>query len=225
MTFTVVARCPRTGALGVGTATGEMAVGSRVPFVAAGQGAVATQALTNPKLGVLGLNLLRLGYGATRTLAELAGNDDFVESRQLAVVDSFGSAAARTGRDNKDWKGHYIGTDYVAMGNKLVGDGVIEAMAQAFDAALEETLEERLCRALEAGRDAGGQPDGQHSAALLVAEVEPYPIVDLRVDHHEEPVGALRALLDRYAPLKPYYRARAADPSVGPWDEWLARRG
>ncbi|MFN4090412.1 MAG: DUF1028 domain-containing protein [Alphaproteobacteria bacterium] len=223
MTFSIIARCPRTGALGVGTATGEMAVGSRVPFVRAGVGAVATQALTNPALGVLGLNLLGLGYAAAKVLDELAGSDPFVENRQLAVVDLFGRAAARTGTANKDWKGHHVGDGFVAMGNKLVSAAVVDDMASAFAAAADAGLAERLCRALEAGRDAGGQPDGQRSAALLICEDRPFPAVDLRVDRHAEPVGELRALLEDYTPLMPYYRARAADPSVGPWDEWLAR--
>ena len=154
----------------------------------------------------------------------MAGSDSFIESRQIAVVDSVGAVAARTGRDNRDYKGAELGSGFVAMGNKLVGPEVVQAMATAFASSADEPLEERLCRALEAGRDAGGQPDGQRSAAILVAEDQPYPIVDLRVDEHDEPVGELRRLLQRYGRLKPYYRARAADPSVGPWDEWLARQ-
>lgn len=225
MTFTVLGRCARTGMLGVATATGEMAVGSRVPFARARVGAVATQALTNPKLGHLGLNLLALGMGAARVLDELAASDPAVESRQLAVIDGDGRAVARTGSANRDWKGHYVGAGFVAMGNKLVGEGVVAAMAEAFAASEAERLEERLMRALEAGRDAGGQPDGQRSGGILVYEDQVFPAVDLRVDDHAEPIGELRRLLEQYKPLIPYYRQRASDPSVGPWDEWLRRQG
>ncbi|MSO75338.1 MAG: DUF1028 domain-containing protein [Alphaproteobacteria bacterium] len=224
-TFTILARCPLTGALGVATATGEMAVGSRVPFVRSRIGAVATQALTNPGLGSFGLRLLEFGYPAAKVLGELAASDPHVESRQLAVIDAQGRAAARTGAQNRDWKGHHIGAGYVAMGNLLAGKRVVTAMAKAFETSQAKDLWERLTRALEAGRDAGGQPDGQLSAAIRVAGDEVFPVVDLRVDEHAEPVGELRRLMDLYAPRIPYYRARANDPSVGRFDDWAARQG
>lgn len=223
MTFTVLGRCAETGALGVATATGEMAVGSRVPFVGAGIGAIATQALTNPTLGDLGLKLLALGYTAPKVLNELGGSDPHIEKRQIAVVDADGLAAARTGAQNRDWKGHRVGSGFVAMGNRLVSEGVVNAMVNAFEESAGRPLWERLLRALEAGRDAGGQPKGQRSAALRVCEGQKFPIVDLRVDEHPEPIGELRRLLGLYEPLIPYYRVRASDPSVGPYDEWLAK--
>ncbi len=224
MTFTLIARCPRSGAFGIATATGEMAVGSRVPFARAGVGAVATQALTNPTLGPRGLDMLADGRDAETVLAALAASDPHIERRQLAVVDAAGRCAARTGSGNMDWKGHHVGDGFVAMGNKLVSERVVSAMAEAFAASEAAPLPDRLCRALEAGRDAGGQPDGQQSAAMLVYDDRSFPAVDLRVDRHVEPVGELRKILDAYMPLIPYYKARADDPSVGPWNEWLARQ-
>jgi uncharacterized Ntn-hydrolase superfamily protein len=224
-TFTILARCPRTGALGVATATGEMAVGSRVPFVQARVGAVATQALTNPLLGGLGLRLLAFGYPAAKVLSELAASDPHVESRQLAVIDAQGRAAARTGKQNRDWKGHHVGPGYVAMGNAIAGKRVVTAMSKAFEQDPSQDLWERLTQALEAGRDAGGQPDGELSAAIQVAGDEAFPVVDLRIDEHAEPIGELRRLMNLYAPRIPYYRARASDPSVGRYDDWAARQG
>ncbi len=221
-TFTITARCPRTGALGVCMATGEMAVGSRVPHVRSRVGAVATQAMTDPRLGPLGLELLQLGYSAKKVLAELADSDPGIEGRQLAVVDADGNAAARTGADNRDWKGHHVGSGYVAMGNRIVGEAVVTAIARAFEDSADQPLHERLMRGIEAGRDAGGQPDGQRSAAMLICEDQRFPIVNLRADEHGEPVGELRRLLDLYTPLLPYYRARAANPNLGTYDEWLA---
>ena len=223
-TFTITARCPRTGALGVCMATGEMAVGSRVPHVRSRVGAVATQAMTDPRLGPLGLELLQLGYSAAKVVRELADSDPGIESRQIAVVDADGNAAARTGRDNRDWKGHHVGDGYVAMGNRIVGQSVVDAIAETFEASADEPLHERLMRAIEAGRDAGGQPDGQRSSGMLLCEDQRFPIVNLRADEHAEPVGELRRLLDMYTPLLPYYRARAANPNLGTYDEWLARR-
>lgn len=224
MTFTLIARCPRTGAFGIATATGEMAVGSRVPFARAGVGAVATQALTNPTLGPRGLGMLAAGRDAASVLEALVASDGHIERRQVAVVDAAGRCAVRTGAGNMDWKGHHAGDGFVAMGNKLVSERVVADMAAAFAASPAESLPERLCRALEAGRDAGGQPDGQQSVAMLVHDDRSFPAVDLRVDRHAEPVGELRAILDAYMPLIPYYKARADDPSVGPWNEWLARQ-
>lgn len=224
-TFTITARCPRTGALGVCMATSEMAVGSRVPHVRSRVGAVATQAMTDPRLGPLGMELLQLGYSATKVLKELAESDPAIENRQLAVVDADGNAAARTGRENRDWKGHHIGDGFVAMGNMLRGKAVVDAIAGAFEDSLEEPLHERMMRAIEAGRDAGGQPNGQRSAAMLLCEDQRFPIVNLRADEHVEPIGELRRLLDLYTPLLPYYRARAANPNLGTYDEWLASQG
>ena len=131
-TFTILGRCARTGALGVATTTGEMAVGSRVPFVATEVGAVATQALTDPRHGPAGLERLHAGETATQALDALAASDPHIENRQLAVIDAQGNAAARTGADNRDWKGHHIGDGFVAMGNRLTSGAVVDAMAAAF---------------------------------------------------------------------------------------------
>ena len=224
-TFSIVARCPRTGMLGVGITTREMAVGSRCPHVRAGVGAVATQASTDPRLGPLALRLLELGFSAPKVLRELEGSDPYIEPRQLAVVDRDGTVAARTGTRNRQWAGHVLGEGSVALGNALLGPHVAEAMARAFRESEGEDLEERLLRAVEAGRDAGGQHGGQQSAALLVCDRDAFPRVDLRVDQHPEPVGELRRLLDLYRPLIPYYARRPRDPDLPRADEWLRQQG
>ena len=179
-TFTILGQCARTGALGVVTATGEMAVGSRVPFVRDGLGAIATQALTDPRLGTQGLARLAEGKSAAETLEALTAADPHIESRQLGIVDAAGRAAARTGDLNSDWKGHKTGAGYVSMGNRLIGAEVVDAMADVFEATPEVDLWERLMRAIEAGRDAGGQHGGQRSAAIYVCEDLGYPLIDLR---------------------------------------------
>jgi len=224
-TFTILGRCARTGALGVATSTGEMAVGSRVPFVKAGVGAVATQALTDPRHGARGIVLLESGHPAAEVLEALAAADPHIEARQLAVVDAAGRVAARTGANNSDWKGHQAGDGFVAMGNRLTGEAVVTAMAAAFVESAALALEERLMLGIEAGRDTGGQHGGQRSAALLVCDELDYPIVDLRADDYDEPVAELRRLFDTYAPRIPYYRVRAADPSIGPFSEWQKKQG
>ena len=179
MTFTVVARCPRTGRLGVGTATHSPTVGLRVPFVKPLAGAVAIMAVADQRLGPIALNFLELGYKAPGAIAALVQADDYPEYRQLGIVDDDGIAAARTGAMNKPWCGDRVGEGYVALGNALSGEQVVEAMERAFLAEPDEDLEERLLRAIEAGRDAGGQPEGQRSAALVVYAHKTFARVDL----------------------------------------------
>ncbi len=222
MTFTMIARCQRTGMLGIGTATNAFAVGVRVPFVRRRLGAVAIMAMADERLGPLGLRLLETGYHAPGVIAQMVAADPYAEYRQLGVVDDDGHAAARTGAENKDWAGHRTGPGYVALGNALVGERVIDAMERAYLADPDEDLEERLMRAIEAGRDAGGQPNGQRSAALLVFEDKEFARVDLRVDIHDHPEAELRRIFDIYRPAIPYYNQRQIDPRIVGLDDWLA---
>ena len=223
-TFTAIGRCPRTGRLGVSVTTSEMGVGSRVPFVRPNVGAVATQAYTDPRLGSLALRLLDLGYPAQRVLDELASSDPFTQWRQLAVVDSWGHTAVNTGDKNSSWAGHKTGNGWVVMGNALVNEGVVEAMADAMK-NVHGDIETRLMNALDAGTKAGGQPDGQHSAAILVYENEGYAIINLRVDEHDQPMGELWRLFNKLHPLLPYYRERPDNPKIGPVSDWAKARG
>jgi len=228
VTFSLIGRCERTGMFGVAVATSEMAVGSRCIHVAPGVGAIVTQASTNPRLGHLGLNLLRAGHSAPRVLEEIGASDQFVERRQLGCLDVTGLAAGRTGAENKPWAGHRVERNVVVATNLVVGAGVPDAMLRAFGAGADLPLWERLLRALEAGKAAGGQPNGEVSSGLYVVDREPYAMVDLRVDLHPQPVAELRRLADAYFPLVAYYNLRPRDPNVPPAAEWLAaqqRRG
>ncbi len=221
-TFSIIGRCERTGMLGIAIATSEMAVGSRCIHVAPGVGAVITQASTNPRLGHLGLNLLRAGHGASRVVEEIAASDEFVERRQLGCVDVSGRAAGRTGADNRPWAGHRTAPNVVVAANAVVGAAVADRMFETFHDDPSLDLWERLLRALEAGKAAGGQPDGETSSGLYVVDREPYPMVDLRVDLHPSPVAELRRLADAYFPLVAYYNLRPRDPRLPPAAEWLA---
>lgn len=227
-TFSLIGRCERTGMFGIAIATSEMAVGSRCIHVASGVGAVVTQAMTNPRLGHLGLNLLRAGYSATRALEEIAASDQFVERRQLGCLDVSGLAAARTGSGNKPWAGHHVDRNVVVAANAVVSAQVIDAMFDVFQRDADPPLWERLLSSLEAGKAAGGQPNGETSSGLFVVHREPYAMVDLRVDLHPEPVAQLRRLADAYFPLVEYYNLRPRDPNVPAAADWLAaqrRRG
>lgn len=218
-TFTAIARCPETGKLGIATATRSLAVGARVPHVRPRLGAVAIMAIADPRLGDLAMRLLEMGYKAPAVIEQLVAADPQHEYRQLGVIDADGFAAARTGRHNRDWAGHHVRENFIALGNVLVGEGVLDAIEAGFNDQPAAEFEERLMLALEAGRDAGGQHGGQNSAALLVYDDKNFARVDLRVDHHEEPVAELRRVWEAFKPAIDYYALRQVKADVPPLHE------
>ena len=195
-TFSVAARDPTSGMLGVAVSTKLPAVGGLVPFVRAGAGAIASQAWSNPLLGVDGLTLLEQGYNAEETLRTLLDQDPEPELRQLSVVDAQGRSAAHTGSETDAWCGHRTGVGYAITGNMLVGEETILAMVDAFRGGEEKPFPKRLLQTLEAGQAAGGDRRGRQSAALYVVDIAPYPYVDLRVDEHHDPVAELRRIYE-----------------------------
>lgn len=195
-TFSIAARDPKSGKFGVAVSTKLPAVGSLVPFARAGVGAIASQAWSNPLLGVDGLDLLEQGHSADETLHRLIDLDPEGESRQLTIVAAHGSPAAHTGSNTDQWCGHHTGEDYAIAGNMLIGEETIAAMTEAFVSAREHQFTERLLKTLEAGQAAGGDRRGRQSAALYVVASEPYPYLDLRVDEHHDPVAELRRIYE-----------------------------
>jgi len=194
----MVARCPKTSALGVCVATAVPAVGSVVPHVKFGVGAIATQAYTNVLYGINGLKLLKMGFSPQTALEAMLKEDTEREQRQVIIIDKDGRTAAFTGKETIDWKGHLIGENYVVAGNMLVGSEVIKAMAHSFKGS-EGDLSERLMKTLEAGQRAGGDKRGKKSAALLVMnqqKMRTRPFIDIRVDEHPEPVEELRRIYE-----------------------------
>jgi len=195
LTFSIVALDAKTKALGVAVSTAVPAVGSVVPHVESGVGAIATQAQTNVFYGKEGLKLLKEGLSPQRALETMLQNDPDREKRQVIIIDAQGRTASFTGKENVEWKGHMVGKDCIAAGNTLAGSRVVKAMMQTFEAT-EGELAERLLKALEAGQEAGGDKRGRMSAALLVVGErwisETRPLLDLRVDAHYDPVTELR---------------------------------
>lgn len=198
MTFSIAARCPRTGMLGVATSSKALAAGALVPYCKAAVGAIASQSFVNPYLGIDGLQLLEQGLPAERAIERLINADPGRELRQVAIVDKNGRVAAHTGARCIPWAGHVSGAGYVCLGNILVSERVIQEMAKAFERSIGEELPERLMRALEAGQEAGGDRRGRQSAGLMVVSAEEYPLCDLRVDDHEDPVAELRRVFEVY---------------------------
>lgn len=229
MTFAIAARCTKTGRFGVGIATLSPAVGGRCPHFAPNFGVVLTMAYTDPRLGHLGTELLKMSYSAPRVLKDLESSDANIEHRQLAVIDLDGNAVARTGaRDNK-WCGAHTEKNLVALGNNLTSERTVTSMVETYNTLAGETLEERLLRAIEAGRDAGGQNGGQLSAALVSYGTKVYPYINLRVDVHDEPIGDLRRVYEAFRPYITYYYERPAEPerwgTKKQWKEkWLAEQ-
>lgn len=220
MTFSILARCPKTRMLGIATATRSFAVGARVPFAAARLGVVAIMSRADVRLGWFAMDLLKQGYKAHAVIDGLVRNDPWPEQRQLAAIDDDGGMAARTGTANTDWAGHQMHDGFIVLGNVLPGVQTLDAMRARFVATDGMPFEERLLLALEDGRDAGGQIGGQVSAALLVYDQDRFPRIDLRVDQHAEPVGELRRVFEAYRPFIPYYVQRQRDPRIPPWHEW-----
>ncbi|WP_228008955.1 DUF1028 domain-containing protein [Cyanobium sp. LEGE 06113] len=204
MTYSIVAWDRPTGMTGVGVATRHLAVGSLVPHARSGVGAVATQASTNPYFGPWGLDRLEQlqlqsggELGAEAVLESLLQDDPGRDGRQVHLVDSQGRTAAWTGPDCAGLAAHRCYPGFSVAGNYLASELVLLAMAEAYMAAERHglALEERLMAALEAAEAHGGDYRGRQSAALLVMHQESYPHIDFRVDHHPEPLLALREIL------------------------------
>jgi uncharacterized Ntn-hydrolase superfamily protein len=223
-TFSIVARDPHNGDLGIAVASKFLAVGSVVPWAQAGAGAVATQASANVSYGPRGLELMKAGYSAEVALEALLADDLDREHRQVGLVDAQGGAAAYTGAACFDWAGHTTGAGFAVQGNILAGSQVVQALAQAFSNQRGE-LAERLLAALQAGDAAGGDQRGRQSAALYVARaggsygglLDRY--IDLRVDDHAEPTKELQRLLQ----LHRFYMTPPREADLLPIDAAIAR--
>ncbi|HLI13251.1 MAG TPA: DUF1028 domain-containing protein [Alphaproteobacteria bacterium] len=217
MTFSIVGRCARSGAVGMAISSSSIAVASRCVWVRVSAGAVASQNVTDPVLGIRLLDLLEEGVPAGEALARITAAAPHIVHRQLAVVDREGRVAHYTGAKALGVTGAAAGRDCVAAGNLLANSGVPAAMAEAFAAAPEAHLAERLLRALERGLAAGGEAGPVHSAGLVVAHEQPWPVVNLRVDWADEaPIAALRKTWDLYEPQMKDYIQRALDPTAAP---------
>lgn len=199
MTFSLVARCSRTGQLGVAAATAMPAVGKLVSYGAPGTGAIATQAQLNPYHGIDGMALLRAGASAPEVLDRLKREDPRLEVRQFAVADSGGRVAAWTGSACPEWAGHRLLANLTVQGNRLAGPEVLDAMAEAFERDPELSLAERMVDAVVAGVERGGDTKGERSATLYIFDTEEYPLWDIRVDDHERPSEELRRLYAIFA--------------------------
>lgn len=199
-TYSIVARDPNTGELGVAVQSHWFSVGPIVAWAEAGVGAVATQSFVDPSYGKNGLDLMRSGKTAPDTLKELLAKDEAREVRQVAMIDAQGRVDAWTGKNDIQAAGHIVGTNFSVQANLMLNDKVWPAMARAFESAKGD-LAERMLAALDAAQAAGGDIRGRQSAALIVVTGKPTGqawkdrTFDLRVDDSPEPLRELRRLV------------------------------
>jgi uncharacterized Ntn-hydrolase superfamily protein len=202
VTYSIVARDPSSGQMGIATQTQALAVGASVPWASPGYGVIATQSMGEPMYGELGLDMLRGGLTAPEVLAALREIDPHPERRQVAMVDTAGRIDVYTGAGCVAEAGHQVSEECAALANMVTGPAVWGSMVDTFEAT-EGSLAARLLAALHAAEDAGGDVRGRRSAALLVVRAErtgrPWrdQVVDLRVDDADEPLVELDRLLDR----------------------------
>ena len=199
-TFSIAAADPETGEVGVAVASRFFAVGSVVPYVRAGVGAIATQANVNGRYGSRGLELLAAGTAPGQVVKQLTGEDPDSSARQLGVVSAKGASATFTGPGATAWAGGRTGKSYAIQGNILTGADVVEAMERAF-LSTKGDLAERMLAAMLAGDAKGGDSRGRQSAALVVARPQggfggyTDRFIDVRVDDHVQPLKELRRLV------------------------------
>ena len=200
-TFSIVARDPAAGELGMAVQSKALATGSRTITIKGGVAAIAHQSSSNPMYGAVGLELLASGLSPQQALDLMVRGDEGRNTRQVAIVDAAGQTAAWTGPESLDWKGHQCGRDFCAQGNTLTGAEVVQAIAKSFESS-SGPLAERLIAALDAGQAAGGDARGMQAAALVIAKPLAGPAgfgdraIDLRVDDHRAPLTELRRLLN-----------------------------
>lgn len=194
MTWSIIARDEATQRTGIVVATKFFAVGALVPHIKTGVGAIASQAFINPHFGARGLQLLETGLSAETVIARLLAEDEGRANRQLHMMDREGKFAAYTGAACIDWCGHERGAGYSIAGNMLAGPAVLAETIRAYEMSATLPFAQRLIAAMLAGEAAGGDRRGKQSAALLIHDAEDYPLYDLRVDDHLDPLPELARL-------------------------------
>ena len=224
-TFSIVAVDPATGESGVTVTTRVPCVGNGVPWVRAGVGAVATQASTRTAYGDELLDMLEQGLSPQDALARATAADEQAERRQVGLIALDGSSAQHTGTGPGFWAGHRSGVNYATQGNVLVGPEVLDAVAANFEASEESGrhLADRLIEALAAGQAAGGDRRGRQSAALIVRGPHVFPLVDLRVDEHPDPVKELRRIFE-VAKIELFPFVKALPTAQNPHGDFAAVR-
>ncbi|MCS0494323.1 DUF1028 domain-containing protein [Ancylobacter sp. MQZ15Z-1] len=217
MTFSISARCARTGMFGIAVSSSSPAVAARCAHARAGVGVVATQNITDPTLGPKGLDLLAGGLSPDEVMARFKAEAPFFDYRQVVVLDTLGRSAGHSGTKTLGTYAIARGPDVAAAGNLLASDKVPQAMVDSFAAMPEAHLGDRLVAAMKAAVAAGGEEGPVHSVGMLLVDKVAWPVADLRIDWSEGDVMAeLEALWQLWVPQMDAYVTRALDPSTAP---------
>jgi len=217
MTFSIAARCPETGMFGAAVSSSSPCVAARCAFVRAGVGAVLTQNITDPRLGPAGLDLMQAGAGAADALAQTVASAPHIEYRQLGFLDAAGNTAGHSGANTLGTHAIAKRPGMIAAGNLLSDIAVPEAMVSAFAESEGDALGDRLIAAMTAAIAAGGEEGPVHSAGMVMADTEAWPVADLRIDWSDgDPIAELGDLWILWRPQMDDYVTRCLDPSTAP---------
>lgn len=215
MTFSIIARCNKTGQFGGAISSSSPAVAARCIQAKSGVGVATSQNITDPHLANILLDMIKYDLAPDESIAELVKNTDFIEYRQLTVLNSDEKPAVFSGKFTLGVHSQCIGEHSVGAGNLLANEDVPKAMVDAFEQS-SGSLAERLMQALQAGYAAGGEAGPVHSAGLLVVDKLEWPVINLRVDWSDTPIEDLYQLWKVYEPQVEDYVVRALNPSSSP---------
>ena len=215
MTFSIIARCNKTGQFGGAVCSSSPAVAARCIQAKAGVGVATSQNITDPYLANILLDMTKYDLAPEDSIAELVKNTDFIEYRQLSVINSDEQPAAFSGKYTLGVHSQCIGEHAVGAGNLLENEDVPKAMVDAFHQSAG-SLAERLMLALKAGLAVGGEAGPVHSAGLLVVDKLEWPVINLRVDWSDTPIEDLYQLWKVYEPQVEDYIVRALNPTDSP---------
>ncbi|MDW3224917.1 MAG: DUF1028 domain-containing protein [Paracoccaceae bacterium] len=216
MTFSVVARCADTGMFGIAISSSSPAVAARCVYTRAGVGAVASQNITDPRLGPLALDLMQDGMNAMDAIARVRDEGAFIDYRQVLAIDEQGQTAIHSGPNSLGVWTDAAGCDVIAAGNLLANPTVPQAIVDGFEKA-KGHLGDRLIAALQSGAAAGGEAGPVHSAGMQICDTVAWPTVDLRCDWTDScPITAIATAWQVYKPQMDAYVQRALDPRSAP---------
>lgn len=216
MTFSLVARCEETGMFGIAISSSSPAVAARCAYTRAGVGAVASQNITDPRLGTQTLDLMEKGASANEAIEEVKGNNTHMDYRQLLAIDSKGQTAIHSGPNSLGIWTDAKGKNVISAGNLLANETIPQAIVDGFEKASGH-LGDRLVAAMCAGLAAGGEAGPIHSAGLQICDKQSWPLADLRCDWTEDcPIEAIATAWEIYRPKMQAYVQRAMDPRQAP---------
>ncbi len=216
MTFSLVARCAKTGMFGVAIASSSPAVAARCSYTRAGVGAVASQNITDPSLGPKTLDLMGRDLTASGAIADIVQSAKFMEFRQVLAVDRFGGTAIHSGPNSLGIWTQAQGENVASAGNLLANDGVPQAIVEGFQSATGH-IGDRLIAAMRAGLAQGGEAGPIHSAGMQICDQVAWPVADLRFDWTDDcPIDNIARAWAVYQPQLAAYVQRALDPRQAP---------